>query len=660
MKKIFGILLLISSAASGQSLFKSGKTDGIFTYFGTHKLNAYYTITPADSLRFITVKHLNEALAGAGAQTIQQVLTTGDTATRRIYFRGIGDTTSSHTFFYNTVTPPNFAVTYTTYGMQRQFHGGFRYERGVNPSGRPNVILSPLSYNIDPGSTTRNNTGEAAYGFYYSSHIEQSGSKIFRFELPRIIQQDAFSYTPFAIETGKDARSSVLFGHMTSFSGYLLPAAGSALDSTMFSFASGGHLLRTFGNGSLTLQNARATGNSYVMGLTDNGVSFATSGVTGSNFLFTNPASIANTANLPSLSLSPGSSVTQPTLRITGGTFTGNKPLMLADVTGSGVATAIYRNASTTTAGYMSFQVQHDGGRPELVFWQNSNNYWINRLRGNSGDDSTMRWHYVGTDVLFLKKNGALGIRSLPGARMLWSDGSVGFNKDSLPTITSITSQFLVAQDSASGSNQGRLYKIRPSGLGFATQSALNDTAAAIRSAIGGGGGSSPYIYQFVSTQEITVSNTTTETTIYGTGFGSAGIDGTANVTAGTQIIFKGSGAIYTDAVVAGEVTFAWKLPTATISVPVTGLAGGLAASTYTYEFKAIPLGTGTGQDFIWFLEVFVENNGLPVIIKVTGRETGILTTTGTLTADVTVDWNTADADNTLISNFNTVEVIKK
>jgi hypothetical protein len=174
------------------------------------------------------------------------------------------------------------------------------------------------------------------------------------------------------------------------------------------------------------------------------------------------------------------------------------------------------------------------------------------------------------------------------------------------------------------------------------------------------GSGAAAMIYQFVSTQQITVTNTTTETTIYGTGQGSAGIDGTANVTTGTQVILKGTGTIDTDGSVAGEVTFAFKFPTSTISLPVTGLANGLSGSTYTYEFKAIPLGTGTGQDYIWLIDIFVENNGTPVQIKVTGRETGVLTTTGTLTMDVTVDWNTADTDNTLVANFNTVEVVKK
>lgn len=173
-------------------------------------------------------------------------------------------------------------------------------------------------------------------------------------------------------------------------------------------------------------------------------------------------------------------------------------------------------------------------------------------------------------------------------------------------------------------------------------------------------GGSSPYIYQYVSTQQITVSNTTTETTIYGTGEGSAGIDGSANITTGTQIVLKGAGEINTDASSAPTLQLNFKTPTSTVTFNITDLATGLNQSPYTYEYKLIPLGTGTSQSYIWQFDFYCENNFNPVVYKFGGRETSALTTTGTVTIDVTVEWSAADDDNTLVANYNTIEIFKK
>jgi hypothetical protein len=172
--------------------------------------------------------------------------------------------------------------------------------------------------------------------------------------------------------------------------------------------------------------------------------------------------------------------------------------------------------------------------------------------------------------------------------------------------------------------------------------------------------GSSPYVYQFISTQQVTVSNTTTETTIYGTGEGSAGIDGSSNITTGTQIVFKGGGTIDTDGSSAGTPTLSFKFPTSTVSFPITGLANGLNDAPYTYEYKVIPLGTGTSQSYIWQIDFYCENNFTPIFLKFGGRETSALTTTGTVTVDVTVEWSAADPDNTWVADYNTVEIFKK
>lgn len=174
------------------------------------------------------------------------------------------------------------------------------------------------------------------------------------------------------------------------------------------------------------------------------------------------------------------------------------------------------------------------------------------------------------------------------------------------------------------------------------------------------GGGSSPYIYQYVSTQQITVTNTTAETTIYGTGEGSAGIDGSANITTGTQIVLKGAGEINTDASSAPTLQLNFKTPTSTVTFNITDLATGLNQSPYTYEYKLIPLGTGTSQSYIWQFDFYCENNLNPIVYKFGGRETSALTTTGTVTIDVTVEWSAADNDNTLVANYNTIEIFKK
>jgi hypothetical protein len=174
------------------------------------------------------------------------------------------------------------------------------------------------------------------------------------------------------------------------------------------------------------------------------------------------------------------------------------------------------------------------------------------------------------------------------------------------------------------------------------------------------GSGSSPYIYQFISTQQVTVSNTTTETTIYGTGEGSAGIDGSSNITTGTQIVLKGAGEINTDASSAPTLQLNFKTPTSTVTFNISDLATGLNQSPYTYEYKLIPLGTGTSQSYIWQFDFYCENNFNPIVYKFGGRETSALTTTGTVTIDVTVEWSAADDDNTLVANYNTIEIFKK
>jgi lysophospholipase L1-like esterase len=221
--------------------------------------------------------------------------------------------------------------------------------------------------------------------------------------------------------------------------------------------------------------------------------------------------------------------------------------------------------------------------------------------------------------------------------RKLYVNGSIGANIDSIETVTDIGSDYVQVIDASTG----KFKKITGANLGV-------------------GSGSSPYIYQFISTQQVTVSNTATETTIYGTGEGSAGIDGSSNITTGTQIVLKGAGTIDTDGVSAGTPTLSFTLGSSTVSIPISGLANGLNDSPYSYEYKAIPLGTGTSQSYIWFMDIYVENNTTPLLIKLTGRETSALTTTGTVTASVTVEWDVADSDNTWVANYSTIELFKK
>lgn len=66
MSRLLFILLLISTSASGQTLFKSGKTDGITSYFGIHKYNIHPSWSEADSLWFTNKKYVDSLLATAG------------------------------------------------------------------------------------------------------------------------------------------------------------------------------------------------------------------------------------------------------------------------------------------------------------------------------------------------------------------------------------------------------------------------------------------------------------------------------------------------------------------------------------------------------------------------------------------------------------------
>lgn len=257
-----------------------------------------------------------------------------------------------------------------------------------------------------------------------------------------------------------------------------------------------------------------------------------------------------------------------------------------------------------------------------------------------------------------IKDNGHTAINTTGGStdidmRMLYVNGSIGANKDSITTITTPATNFLLTLDTAAAPELGRFKKILPSNLGFASQSALNDTAAAIRSAI-----TTPtpsYEMFYSDNSSTTVGNTTTETTLLGTGTGSAAY---STITAGSVLSIKGNGILST-AGTAGVPTLEFTIGTYSLGMNLTGLSSSLNNVFYDYDFELIPVATGSNQDAIIHCIIHV-NDGTGKIFAYSTRASAAFTTTGTPSADVTADWDTADAANTLTSYKNVIQIFRK
>jgi hypothetical protein len=240
----------------------------------------------------------------------------------------------------------------------------------------------------------------------------------------------------------------------------------------------------------------------------------------------------------------------------------------------------------------------------------------------------------------------------------LYQNGSVSLNG----TLAAVAPTYVLFKQSDSTIRQLAAVPFANGGTGLTT---LGTTLQQLR--VNAGATALEYFTPSLSTQNYyliysdttatTVANTTTETTILGNGVGSPSFAGTMLVP-GSVITWKGAGALST-AIVAGIPTFTFTIGSVAVSTGVgfTGLTGSLASVGYEYEFEIYQFQTGTNKDCFYKMTVDIVDNG--VIKRQTA--TGLLPTTfsssGTITCDVTGDWDIADPDNSIVARSNTLEV---
>jgi lysophospholipase L1-like esterase len=167
----------------------------------------------------------------------------------------------------------------------------------------------------------------------------------------------------------------------------------------------------------------------------------------------------------------------------------------------------------------------------------------------------------------------------------------------------------------------------------------------------------SPYTLYYSDTSATTVTNTTTITTIIGNVIGSTSFAG-GSLTAGAEIHLHGYGNINTDAVTPGNLDFNFTVSNFTLGVPFSAIVPvGLSNGDFEYDFVISPFILGSNQDMFYNGRVDITNDVTGAMITQRYNGKSQMTTTGTLTTGVTVQWSIADSDNSIISRNNTLEV---
>lgn len=161
----------------------------------------------------------------------------------------------------------------------------------------------------------------------------------------------------------------------------------------------------------------------------------------------------------------------------------------------------------------------------------------------------------------------------------------------------------------------------------------------------------------FSDLSSTTVANTVTQTSLYGTGSGTAQF---SNITAGSSLTLSGSGTLSTDAT-PGVPELSFTIGTYTLGMNLTGLTGGLINVPFEYKYEIVPLATGASQDIfvncVIRVYIDVDNYKMYTFSQLVSAS---FTTTGTPSANVQVEWDTADADNSITGLINKVEIHRK
>lgn len=245
----------------------------------------------------------------------------------------------------------------------------------------------------------------------------------------------------------------------------------------------------------------------------------------------------------------------------------------------------------------------------------------------------------AGAPVLFNGAGGtpsSLGLANATGAVV--AGGGTG--------ISSATAYGTIV---AGTTSTGPFQVVAPNTSGYVLTS--NGASAAPTYQAASGGSSSPNSAIFTSTADKTVANTTSETSIVGTGVGSATT--TANYfAAGTSLLVECSG--YYSSAVADTINVKIKAGST-----IVGATGAITPTTMTNSvFRVLALVTcrTVGVSGTFTVNTLLESSSGTLTAnaaKILNTSTVTLDTTGTLAWDVTATWGTASASDTITgTNF--------
>jgi hypothetical protein len=139
------------------------------------------------------------ATPSGGSSSIQNTLTVGDTALRKIIFKDTASPTATNSFVFKTVMPSNYGTAYT-HGTASLFNSSIAKFHDVNIDGRPNVVGNFWSYNTDPGGG-RISTDEGAFRFGTETHYQLGADNdpAFELHLPEMTTTSGVLFRPFSM-----------------------------------------------------------------------------------------------------------------------------------------------------------------------------------------------------------------------------------------------------------------------------------------------------------------------------------------------------------------------------------------------------------------------------------------------------------------------------
>lgn len=163
--------------------------------------------------------------------------------------------------------------------------------------------------------------------------------------------------------------------------------------------------------------------------------------------------------------------------------------------------------------------------------------------------------------------------------------------------------------------------------------------------------------YSFMATASTTIANSSVETTAIPTGVGTLSLP--ANFfSAGTVIRLKGGG-IFSTLITPGNLTVKMKLGSTTIaSVVISNLLAAASNNAFDFEGTIICRSTGAGGTVMATGFITYDTGTLLRGVGALNNAGGATTvdTTAVQTIDVTVQWQTANASNSITTTIATVE----